>query len=68
MKVVLYLFMANFGWLEFESYPSFEACNTAEAHIIEGNPKIEAMCCSLDESGCMTQEELADASANKDLY
>ena len=60
MKVVLYLFMANFGWLEFESYPSFEACNTAEAHIIEGNPKIEAMCCSLDESGCMTEKELAD--------
>ena len=68
MKVVLYLFLANFGWIEFEAYESFEVCKTAEAHILEGNPKIEAMCCSLDESGCMTQEELAAASANKDFY
>tara|TARA_R110000751_G_scaffold278326_1_gene380042 strand:- start:114 stop:314 length:201 start_codon:yes stop_codon:yes gene_type:complete len=64
MKVVLYFFLAHLGWLEFESYPSFEACKTAKAHILEGNPKIEAasMCCSPDTLGCMTQEELADAS------
>jgi|TARA_R110000782_G_C14550884_1_gene384949 hypothetical protein len=67
MKVVLYLFMANFGWLEFESYPSFDACKTAEAHILEGNPKIEAMCCSLDKSGCRTEKELAEI-IEIDLY
>ena len=68
MKVVLYLFMANFGWMEFESYPTFEGCRYAKDYIIERNSKVSGMCCSLDESGCMTQEELADASANKDLY
>mgnify|MGYP003657762606 CR=1 FL=1 len=57
MKVVLYLFLANFGWLEFESYPSFEACKTAEAHILEGN----------DKSWCRTEKELAEI-IEIDLY
>ena len=62
MKVVLYLFLANFGWIEFEAYESFEVCNTAREHIIEGNPslQIETLCCALDESGCRTEKELAD--------
>ena len=62
MKVVLYLFMANFGWLEFESYPSFDGCNYAKDYIIERNYKVSGMCCSLDDSGCMTEKQLADAS------
>ncbi len=68
MKVVLYLFMANFGWLEFQSYPSFEACKTAESHILEGNPKLDAMCCALDESSCRTEEELLELEAKKGIY
>ena len=50
MKVVLYLFMANFG------------CNYAKDYIIERNYKVSGMCCSLDDSGCMTEKQLADAS------
>jgi len=62
MKVVLYLFMANFGWMEFESYPTFEGCKYAKDYIIERNSKVSGMCCSLDDSGCRTEKELADAS------
>jgi|TARA_R110000824_G_scaffold71382_3_gene182693 hypothetical protein len=63
MEVILYLFLANFGWLEFETYETFDICNTAKAHIIEGymgNSKLEGLCCALDELGCNTQEQLAE--------
>jgi hypothetical protein len=66
MKVVLYLFLANFGWIEFEAYESFEVCNTTREHILEGNPslQIETLCCALDESSCNTQEQEMSLGSN----
>ena len=46
MHVVLYLFIAGFGWIEFETYPSFKACAKFAKHITYNEPEqLGALCC-----------------------
>lgn len=56
MKVVLFLYLATHGWIEFERYETFTECNKVAHHIMESNERVEGLCCKPEGARCITRD------------
>ena len=58
MKVILFIFLLDFGWHEFDSYSSFEECKRVKSNVLyPENGRMEGFCCLLTESKCTLEGE-----------
>ena len=54
MKVVLFLLLANVGWIKFGMFKTFDECHQTRDSIVSDNPKkIEGFCCMPTDSECV---------------
>jgi hypothetical protein len=58
MKVILFLLLANVGWIKFGTFRTFDECHQTRDRVVSDNPdRIEGFCCMPTESECVAVEE-----------